>query len=158
MEQEKSRGKNSNLIEEGNPRLLKRAVKSGAAYTLYLEYNYGKGHRRVEALPLRLMLSTKTAIDNQRNKDTLELAKRIRYERSQEFLQQREGYRLKKDLSVNFLSFYEAYIKNYSKKDIRVIEMALRDFKKYLADKYPYLSQRIEPYQMTKPMMENYAK
>ena len=158
MEQEKSRGKNSNLIEEGNPRLLKRAVKSGAAYTLYLEYNYGKGHRRVEALPLRLMLSTKTAIDKQRNKDTLELAKRIRYERSQEFLQQREGYRLKKDLSVNFLSFYEAYIKNYSKKDIRVIEMALRDFKKYLADQYPYLSQRIEPYQMTKLMMENFAK
>ena len=78
-------------------------------------YNYGKGHRRVEALPLRLVLSTKTAIDKQRNKDTLELAKRIRYERSQEFLLQREGYRLKKDLSVNFMSFYEAYIKNYSK-------------------------------------------
>lgn len=36
--------------------------------------------------------------------------------------------------------------------------MALRDFKNFLADQYPYFSQRIEPYQMTKLMMENFAK
>jgi len=77
------------------------------------------------------MASPKKAADKQRNKETIELAKRIRYERSQEFLERKEGYRLRKDQSVNFLSYFEAYIKKYNKKDVRVLEMALRDFKNY---------------------------
>ena len=70
------------------------------------------------------------------------MAKRIRYERSQEFLERKEGYRLRKDQSVNFLSYFEAYIKKYNKKDVRVLEMALRDFKKFLTEQYPYYAQR----------------
>jgi len=159
-----TRGKNKNLIEAGNPRLLKRALKGGSEYYLYLEYHYGYNHengssiRRVESLSLRIMASPKKAADKQRNKETIELAKRIRYERSQEFLERKEGYRLRKDQSVNFLSYMEAYIKLYQKKDIRVIEMAVRDFKKFLTEQYPYFAQRIEPRQMTKPMMEAFAK
>lgn len=132
-----TRGKNKNLIEAGNPRLLKRALKGGTEYYLYLEYHYGYNHengssiRRVESLSLRIMASPKKAADKQRNKETIELAKRIRYERSQEFLERKEGYRLRKDQSVNFLSYFEAYIKKYNKKDVRVLEMALRDFKNY---------------------------
>lgn len=158
------RGKNKNLIEAGNPRLLKRAIKDGAEYSLYLEYNYGYNHetgstiRRVEKLSLTVMASPRKAIDKQRNKETVELAKRIRYERSQEFLERKEGYRLRKDQSVNFLTFFEAYIKQYNKKDVRVIEMALRDFKRFLTEHYPYYQQRIEPRQMTKQMMEHFAK
>ena len=61
-------------------------------------------------------------------------------------------------MSVNFLTYFEAYIKLYQKKDVRVIEMALRDFKKFLTEQYPYFVQRIEPPQMTRPMMEAFAK
>ena len=35
-------------------------------------------------------------------------------------------------MSVNFLTYFEAYIKLYQKKDVRVIEMALREFKNSL--------------------------
>ena len=159
-----TRGKNKNLIEAGNPKLLIRPVKGGTEYCLYLEYHYGYNHengssiRKKENLSLRIIASPKTAVDRQRNKETIELAKRIRYERSQEFLERREGYRLRKDMSVNFLTYFEAYIKLYQKKDVRVIEMALRDFKKFLTEQYPYFAQRIEPRQMTRPMMEAFAK
>ena len=159
-----TRGKNNNLIEAGNPKLLIRPVKGGTEYCLYLEYHYGYNHengssiRKKENLSLRIIASPKTAVDRQRNKETIELAKRIRYERSQEFLERREGYRLRKDMSVNFLTYFEAYIKLYQKKDVRVIEMALRDFKKFLTEQYPYFAQRIEPRQMTRPMMEAFAK
>ena len=33
-----TRGKNKNLLEAGNPRLLKKKVKGGTEYSLYLEY------------------------------------------------------------------------------------------------------------------------
>ena len=36
-----TRGKNKNLIEAGNPRLLKKEVKGGTEYSLYLEYQLG---------------------------------------------------------------------------------------------------------------------
>ncbi|MBQ8711913.1 MAG: site-specific integrase [Prevotella sp.] len=159
-----TRGKNKNLIEAGNPKLLIRPVKGGTEYCLYLEYHYGYNHengssiRKKENLSLRIIASPKKAIDRQRNKETIDLAKRIRYERSQEFLERKEGYRLRKDMSVNFLTYFEAYIKLYQKKDVRVIEMALRDFKKFLTEQYPYFVQRIEPPQMTRPMMEAFAK
>ena len=38
------RGKNQNLIESGNPRLLKKEVKGGSEYSLYLEYQMGYNH------------------------------------------------------------------------------------------------------------------
>ena len=36
-----TRGKNKNLIEAGNPRLLRKPVKQGKEYSLYLEYQMG---------------------------------------------------------------------------------------------------------------------
>ena len=35
------RGKNKDLIEAGNPRLLRKPVKNGTEYSLYLEYQMG---------------------------------------------------------------------------------------------------------------------
>ena len=161
-----TRGKNKNLIEAGNPKLLIRPVKGGAEYCLYLEYHYGYNHengssiRKKENLSLRIIASPKKAIDRQRNRSKPSTTLRnASYERSQEgSWSRKEGYRLRKDMSVNFLTYFEAYIKLYQKKDVRVIEMALRDFKKFLTEQYPYFVQRIEPPQMTRPMMEAFAK
>ena len=98
-----SRGKNKNLVEAGNPRLLKKLVKNGTEYSLYLEYQMGYNRdngtsiRKKESLSLYLLASPRTPIQRQQNKETLELAKKIRFEREQEFLDNREGYRLKKE-------------------------------------------------------------
>ena len=39
-----TRGKNKNLLESGNPRLLRKHVKDGSEYSLYLEYQIGYNH------------------------------------------------------------------------------------------------------------------
>ena len=42
-----SRGKNKNLVEAGNPRLLKKLVKNDTEYSLYLEYHHCSGEREI---------------------------------------------------------------------------------------------------------------
>lgn len=159
-----TRGKNKNLLESGNPRLLRKPVKDGNEYSLYLEYQIGYNHdngtsiRRKESLSLYLVASPRTPVERQKNKETLDLAKKIRFEREQEFMEDKEGYRLKKDKTVNFYDYYQAYVDNYTKKDIRVIEMGLRDFKAFTAQEYPQYAQRIEPKQITKDMMIKFTQ
>lgn len=158
------KGKNMLLIEPGNPRLLKKPIKEGSEYSLYLEYKVGYKEengsciRRKEGLSLRLMANPRTTAQRQKNKETVELARKIRFEREQEFLENKEGYRLKKSRSINFLDYYQTYIKRYKKKDIRVIEMGLNDFKKFLAEQYPHLATRIEPRYINKKMMQEFAE
>ena len=59
-------------------------------------------HRRKENLSLYLIEKPRTPAERQQNKETLELAVKIRAEREQEFKESMLGYRLKKDRNVNF--------------------------------------------------------
>lgn len=158
------KGKNMLLIESGNPRLLKKPIKDGFEFSLYLEYKIGYKEengsciRRKEGLSLRLIANPRTTVQRQKNKETIELARKIRFEREQEFLENKEGYRLKKSKSIDFLEYYQNYIKRYKKKDIRVIIMALNDFKKFLALQYPHFSTRIETRYINKRMMQEFAE
>lgn len=159
-----SRGKNKNLVEAGNPRLLKKLVKKDSEYSLYLEYQMGYNRdngtsiRKKEGLSLYLLASPRTPIQRQQNKETLELAKKIRFEREQEFLDNREGYRLKKEKGINFLDYYQSYISNYSKKDIRMIQIALNRFHDFLAEYHPLLKDFIRPDAITHEMMVKFAE
>ena len=158
------KGKNTLLIEPGNPRLLKAPVKDGSEYSLYLEYKVGYKEengsciRKKEGLSLRIIANPRTQAQRTKNKETIELARKIRFEREQEFLENKEGYRLKKSRSVNFLDYYQTYIDKYTKKDVRVIEMGLNYFKKFLTEKYPHFRTRIEPRYINKKMMLEFAQ
>lgn len=158
------KGKNMYLIEPGNPRLLKKPIKEGTEFSLYLEYKVGYKEdngsciRRKETLSLYLMANPRTTAQRQKNKETIELARKIRFEREQEFLENKEGYRLKKSRSVNFLDFFQSYIDRYPKKDIKVIKMGFNDFKKFLTEQYPHFSTKIEPRYITRKMMEEFAQ
>ena len=158
------RGTNKYLIEAGNPRLLKKPIKNGTEYSLYLEYQMGYNHengssiRKKESLKLYLMANPRTPEQRQKNKDTQELAKTIRREREQEYLDNREGYRLKKDKTINFLDFYDAYYKQYTKKDIRMISIAGSRFRDFLAQYYPMNAQYIKPDAITRDMMVKFAE
>lgn len=158
------KGKNMFLIEPGNPRLLKKPIKDGSEYSLYLEYKIGYKEdngsciRRKETLSLYIMANPRTTAQRQKNKDTIDLARKIRFEREQEFLENKEGYRLKKSRSVNFLDFFQSYIDKYPKKDIKVIKMVFNDFKKFLAEQYQHLTTRIEPRYINKKMMTEFAQ
>lgn len=166
-----------------NPRLEQRLLADGKI-RLYLEYYLGRESepvlnefgepvlyesgkmagtpkfkvrhiRRQENLDLDLVATPRTPIDREHNKKILQLAKKIRQEREQELLESRKGYRLKKDRQINFLDYFKAYIDNYTKKDIRMVQIALQRFKDFLSEtpEYTKFAESIKPEQLNKDMM-----
>ena len=171
-----------------NPRLEQRLLSDGQI-SLYLEYYLGrqsepvldeagdpvlydsgkmKGKpkfkvrhiRRKENLNLYLVANPRTPLERQQNKETLELAKKIRFEKGQQLLESVEGYRLKKDRDINFLDYFQSYIDSYTKKDIRMLDIALSRFKDFLKEtpEYNKFMKRIKPEQITRDMVEAYTE
>lgn len=118
----------------------------------------GTSIRKKESLSLYLLASPRTPIQRQQNKETLELARKIRFEREQEFLDNREGYRLKKEKGINFLNYYQSYIGSYTMKDIRMIQIALNRFLDFLVEYHPLLKDFIRPDAITLEMMMKFAE
>ena len=127
-----------------NPRLEQRLLSDGRI-SLYLEYYLGRQsepvldeagepvlyqsgkmagtpkykvrhNRKQEDLNLYLVANPKTPFDRNQNKETLQLAMKIRFEREQQMLENREGFRLKKDRQIDFLQYFQTYIDTYTKK------------------------------------------
>lgn len=150
MAKKNYRADNTYLIEGNsgdNPKLMGRALSDGRD-SLYLEFYLGKteaiskngtaykkSERRNEVLNLYLWQAPRTPMERQQNKETLEIAKRIRFERGQALLEQAEGYRLKADTKdLNFISWMWAYYEAYTKADKRHIKRAHDVFVDYLID------------------------
>ena len=116
-------------------------------------------NRTKESLNLYLWERPRSAKERQHNKETLELAERIRYEKEQQFRESLTGYRLKPNKSINFLDYFQAYIDQYTKKDIRMIEMALNRFKDFLNSnkKYSIYGDYVKPEQLNKDMMIDFV-
>lgn len=119
-----------------NPKLGYKELADGR-HSLYLLYNYGynsdngKTARKKEFLKLYLMSTPRTPIERQQNKDVLELAKKIKQERGQQFLNDREGYRLKQK-GINLFVYFANFIENSGVADKRVLEGALKNFQDFI--------------------------
>lgn len=158
----KYRANNTYLIEGGNPKLMGQGLSNGRD-SLYLEYydgfeevvsKRGKTYKKIKRTNKRLNLflwqSPRTPIERQENKETLELAKKIRFERGQELLEDKENYRLKKKAAVNLLDYFQEFAQSANVADRRVIEGALRNFKTFLLEEYPRFANRIEAKDLSK--------
>jgi integrase len=171
-----------------NPRLEQRLLSDGQI-SLYLEYYLGRESvpvldelgdpvlyedgkmagtpkfkvrhiRQKENLNLYLVANPRTPIERNHNKETLQLAKRIRQEREQEYLNEEKGYRLQKKESVNFIEFFQTYIDAYQKKDKRMIQIALSRFNDFLKEtpEYNKYIGKIKPEQITNDMVEAFTE
>lgn len=161
------------LVEGGqgdNPKLMAQSLQDGRD-SLYLEFYFGfiwveskngtrykKADRTTEQLNLYLWQAPRTPEERQENKDTLELAKRIRFERGQQVLEDKEGYRLKKKQEINFFDFIQSYYDSYTKGDKRMIRAAQKRFVDFINQDYPEYSRRITPAQVTPDMMEHFVE
>lgn len=150
-----------------NPKLKQKKLSDGN-FSLYLEYYLGynmvysekqdkqvvRAIRKKEFLGLTLLAKPRTPIERTTNNQTLELAKKIRAEREQQFNDKKHGYRLKRK-SVDFVEYFQSYIDNYTKKDIRMVQIALQRFKDFLRDtpEYNVFVHGIKPDQLSKDMM-----
>lgn len=151
-----------------NPKLGAKILSDGRE-SLFLDFYFGyqmvysekldrqitRKDRKREYLSLYLWQAPRTPLERQQNKEILELAKKIRFERGQELLESVEGYRLKRKHDINFLDYFQAYIDKYTKKDIRMMIIALNRFKDFLKDtpEYTKYLKGIKPEQMDKDMM-----
>lgn len=171
-----------------NPKLEQRLLDDGRI-SLYLEYYLGresvpvldengqpvlyetgkmagtpkyrvKHNRKKENLNIYLVATPRTPQERADNKEAIRLANKIRQEREQELLESREGYRLKKEREINFLDYFQVYIDGYTKKDIRMMQIALQRFKDFLkaSPEYRRYEQTIKPNQLTKDMMIDFTE
>lgn len=169
------RANNTRLVEGNqgdNPKLMAQSLSDGRD-SLYLEYYFGfkmvesktgnlykKADRRQERLNLFLWQSPRNPLERQQNKEALETAKKIRFERGQQLLEQGKGYRLKKDNDINFLDWMWAYYESYNKGDKRHIKRAHDVFIDFLKEtpEYKKLASRIKPNQLTKQLIEDFTE
>ncbi|MGJ0745505.1 tyrosine-type recombinase/integrase [Bacteroides thetaiotaomicron] len=147
-----------------NPKLKKKLLSDGN-YSLYLDYYLGrvkdpytgesKVQRKREFLKLTIYSDPRTPIERQQNKETLQLAQKIRFEREQKLLESTEGYRLKRDRTINFLDYFQVYIDDYTKKDKAMLQLAFQRFRDFLQDtpEYNKFIQSIKPEQLNKDMI-----
>ena len=155
-----------------NPRLKQKKMSDGNL-SLYLDYYLGrvnevdeytgeqtsKVQRKREFLHLTLLANPRTPLERQSNKDIMALAHKIRFEREQQLKEGNLGYRLKTKRNINFLDYFQNYIDGYTKKDLRMVRIALQRFKDFLHDtpEYEKFSKAIKPEQITKDMMEDFT-
>lgn len=157
--------------ETDNPKLGAKILSSGKE-SIFLDYYLGyrmiynekqdkevaRKDRKREYIKLYLWQAPRTPLERQQNKETLELAKKIRFEREQEMKAGELGYRLEKKDNINFLDYFQNYIDNYQKKDIRVIIMALGKFKSFLAEKHPVYANSIKPTNLNRDLMLEFVE
>lgn len=156
-----------------NPKLGAKVLQDGREslfLDFYLGYEMatssktGREYKRViirrEFLSLYLWASPRTSEERERNKETLATAKRVRFERGQQLLEQMEGYRLKKDRDMNFHDWMWAYYEAYTKSDKRQIRRACLLFRDCLRatpglERY---ADRIKPEQLTKEIVTAFTE
>lgn len=136
--------------DDGNPVLYtKGAMKGKPKYTV-------RHQRRREALNLYIWVAPRTAQERQQNRNTLQLAEKIRFEREQEMLEDRKGYRLKKEKESNFLRYFEQHRDNEAfTKPVRLsYKYSLTRFMEYLATTPQYSKyQNVLPMEAVTPDM-----
>lgn len=149
MAQKNYRADNTYLIEGGvgdNPKLMGRALSDGRD-SLYLEFYLGKveavsrsgrvyrkNRRDTEVLGLYLWQAPRTPEERRQNREVMDVAKRLRFERGQELLERGEGYRLKRSKDADVLEWMWGYYEAYVKGDRRHIKRAYTCFVDYLTD------------------------
>lgn len=166
------RSDNTYLITEestANPKLGAKILANGTE-SLFLDFYYGstkvydpdkdkmieKKSRKREYLKLYLWRAPRTPQERNDNKETLELAKKIRDEREQETKEIIEGYRIRVD-DKNLLAYWDSFIENEDVADKRLMKAALNHFRKFLKEEYPMFADRIEPKQLRPDMMQRFV-
>lgn len=144
-----------------NPKLCVKVLADGRG-SLYLLYNYGyssttgKTTRTKEFLSLYLISNPRTPVERQQNKAVLELAQKVKEEKGQNLLEDKEGYRLKQS-GINLYDYFANFIKKAKVADTRLLESTLKNFQTFMSEEYPQFANRVEAKNLSKDMMQKFA-
>ncbi|RIV27493.1 hypothetical protein DYU11_04085 [Fibrisoma montanum] len=109
---------------------LRKKLLSNGKHSLYLDI-YTEEGRKYEFLKLYLYKRPKDELEKQHNKETQKTAETIRAKRELAIGAAQNGEAPAYRSKVNFLNFFQQYIKSYTKKDVRMFEGALRYFTEF---------------------------
>lgn len=123
--------------------------------SLYLDI-YRSGKRSYEFLKLYLVEKPRTPQDRQRNSETYQLAEQIRTKRESELNHQEFGFVAPHRLKSNYLDFYQDYVNNYTKKDVRMMTSSFVHFKDFLTIQKINLKQGIKPGELSTELIEKF--
>ena len=161
------RADNTFLIEGkygDNPKLMGR-LRSDARITLYLEYYHGKttatscrsnkvyskNIRHNERLRLYLFHRPKTAVQRQHNRQTLQIARKLRHDRDCRMSEETCGYSLPHSTATDIMQWMLDYHDAYTKSDRRHIMRACRIFREFLESTplMPHFTGKLHDRQLT---------
>lgn len=159
---------------QANPKVGAKLLSDGRV-SLFLDYYFGytmvynesqdkmvpKKQKRREMLNIYILQKPRTPKERQEYKDGIALADKIRREKANAVEDEDKKEALKKKkVSINFLVFFQEYLDAYTKKDVRMIQIALQRFKDFLRDtpEYNIYEQKIRPEQVTSEMVEAFTE
>jgi len=159
---------------QANPKVGAKLLSDGRV-SLFLDYYFGytmvysesqdkmvpKKQKRREMLNIYILQKPRTPKERQEYKDGIALADKIRREKANAVEDEDKKEALKKKkVSINFLVFFQEYLNAYTKKDVRMIQIALQRFKDFLRDtpEYNIYEQKIKPEQVTSEMVEAFTE
>lgn len=89
--------------------------------------------RKREFLNLQIFKNPKGVLEKQHNKDTLYKAELLRAERERQFFTDEIDIiaEQKKLKTADFINYFEEYVKNYTKKDLRVMKALLNQYRAF---------------------------
>lgn len=153
-------GQTVTLGSSKNPK-LKGKLLQGGMVSLYLEYNYGTKRQKC-ALGLSIFQRPGNPIEKQQNKDNLELAERLAYERGQEMLKRERGYRTPRRQRLNFLALLEDFVNGCTLKSPGNMVLMRRYFLDFLSKTKEYQacyrSMNLNPMQVDSDMIEAFCE
>lgn len=92
------------------------------------------GERHYEFLNIHL-IRAKTPAEAQKNKENLKLAENIRANRELELSADEYNYTPAFKKNIDFVSYYEKFVNDYSHKDKRIVKYSLHHFKLFITSK-----------------------
>jgi hypothetical protein len=163
----------ANIINKNkeNPKLLETSLKDGRI-SLYLEYYQGytsyideatgktkvKHSRRKETLNLYLIQNPKTPADRKTNEENIRIARDIRFQKEQEFKENRLGYKFRKETRINVFDFMHGFLANISNPRNRSsVKVPVMRFKEFIELEYPIYKDFLYPEQLNEDMIRKYC-
>jgi len=121
-----------------NPKIMARLLIDGKE-SVYLECYIGNGKRKTRTLKgLFLYPNPKSSGQIAHNREVMKIARTERNKEEIEFLENSEGYKLRKPKENDFLEFCDNYVENYNKAGIKNLQLALRRFRSFLSETPSY--------------------
>ncbi len=131
--------KNLHPKKKDNPKLMQKPLSDGRL-SLYLEYYLGyskeynnttdkwqiKHKRKKEGLELYIYKKPRTAIENEHNRETLQIADSIRQKREDTLKSNKLNIEDKNKAKINFIDYSEKFLLDYINKDKRLVKYCVK--------------------------------